>query len=88
MMERVMSRMSIEVKPDELAYYRGIKRSDETQIVPFEVDFLDSKKVVLKVVSPFGEAAQIILTALGPDQMNFKSSQTDDFDYYIWQRAQ
>ena len=35
MMERVMSRMSIEVKPDELAYYRGIKRSDETQIVPF-----------------------------------------------------
>ncbi len=90
MLKMIMGRMSMEIKENEIIYYRGILKSDEFRSVPFSVETKDSEKAVLKFLGPADEEVFLTFTFLAHGQMNFKTSQVGagDFDYYIWKRAE
>lgn len=88
MIKSIMERMSIEVQDNEILYYRGMSKAESAMVTPFEVDSVDGNTVRLRCADPSGQDVFLTLTLLSPGQMNFKSSQTNDFDYYIWKKAE
>jgi len=87
MIAKIADRMSLEVTPTEIIYYQGSDQNAPSRKVPFIVDVVEAEKVVLKTESA-GQEVYLTLTLAGDRQMNFRSSQTDDLDFYIWRKAE
>ena len=81
--ERMMASMSIEVNDAELVYVVGPRRS----ALPYTVKEVAGPTTTV-VVSVKEQQAEMRFTVVAGDRMMFKSSQTDDMDFYVWKRTE
>lgn len=82
MIKRMMGMMKIELTSSEMIYRRGTKEV----AIPFGVSASDGTTVT--VTAKQGEVeVTVVFTRLEEDGMSFKSSATDDMDYYVWRRV-
>jgi hypothetical protein len=83
MIKRLMAMMKVELTDSEMIYHRG----EKAVAVPYTVSASDMTSVTVAVKQGAMEAT-LIFTQVDADTMRFKSSATDDMDYYVWKRAQ
>ncbi|MDQ7826949.1 MAG: hypothetical protein RDV48_29390 [Candidatus Eremiobacteraeota bacterium] len=82
MMKRLMATMKVEFTTREMIYHRGGK----TNAIPYTVKSNDGSKTILSCKAPRRDF-EVVVTIREGGLMNFKSSGSDDMDYYIWKRG-
>jgi hypothetical protein len=78
----VMDSPSLEITPDEMVFVRGQERTAQAYTVKSRDDEDGTMTVTAKAD---GKSIEIVFTLLEDGYMNFKSSDTDDMNYYIWE---
>ena len=77
--------MKLEITAEEMAFSTNANKRS----VPYTVTSTDPAGKSLTATSQAGDKeAQITFTLIDDKYMNFKSTGTDDMDYYIWQPAE
>ncbi len=83
MVKSFMNHMTLEIADAMVIYHMG----EKSQEMAFEVDSIDGDTVVLKLIVPDQEVC-LTFTLMADQKMNFKSSGSDDMDYYIWHKTE
>lgn len=83
MIKRMMGKMKIRLTGTEMVYLRGSRE----MALPFSVSAADEASLTLGVKQGDQEAT-IVLNLIDGEFLNFKSSGSDDMDYYIWRKAE
>lgn len=77
--------VTLEITSDKMIHSKG----DKTETVAYTVTSQsDDGKTLVATSGEGDEEAQITFVLLDDKHMNFKSTGTDDMDYYIWQRTE
>ncbi len=83
--KNMVEKMKIEITAEEMIYSMG----DNEQAAPYTITSTGDDGKSLTVTSQAGDKeVQITFTLIDDKYMNFKSTGTDDMDYYIWQPAE
>lgn len=82
MIKSMMSKMKIKLTDTDMIYLRGAKEIK----LPFSVTASDADSVTVAVKQGDREVS-VMFTLIEQTCMNFKSSGSDDMDYYVWQRV-
>ena len=82
MIRGMMSKMKIKMTDSEMIYLRGTKEIK----LPYTATSADADSASVVVKQGENEAT-ITFTLIDNTYMNFKSSGSDDMDYYVWQRT-
>jgi len=80
--QRMMATMKIQFTGDEMIYLRG----DRKNAVPYTLKSSDGTKAAISCAAG-GRHFDVVLTLRKGDTMNFKSSGSDDMDFYVWKRG-
>ncbi len=80
--QRMMATMKLQFTGDEMIYLRG----DRKNAVPYTVKSSDGTKAALSCEAG-GRHFDVVLTLREGYTMNFKSSGSDDMDFYVWKRG-
>jgi len=80
---KLMSMMKIEISETEIVYLRGAKK----QALPYEFKSADPNSVTVTVHNG-DEQANLVFSWVDEGRMNFKSSVSDDMNYYVWLRTE
>ena len=80
--KNLVEQMKLEIAAEEMIYSLG----DNKRTVPYTVTSTGPGGKSLTATSQAGDKeVQIAFTLIEDKYMNFKSTGTDDMDYYIWQ---
>ncbi|MCK5528425.1 MAG: hypothetical protein KAI74_01970 [Kiritimatiellae bacterium] len=82
MIKGMMATMKVQITDTDMIY----SRSGRQVSFPYSVTSSDTTSIILGVQNGTNTAA-ITITLRDADHMNFKSSASDDMDYYVWQRS-
>ncbi|MHC9538017.1 MAG: hypothetical protein AB9903_00710 [Vulcanimicrobiota bacterium] len=82
MIKRFMATMKIQFTEKEMVYLRGEKKN----AIPYKVKSREGSKTILSCKAPQKDF-EVVVTIRKGGLMNFKSSASDDMDYYIWKRG-
>ena len=82
MVKRMMGRMRITLTDKEMIYVMGAKE----MALPYTVKSSDANSVTVSAKQGTKEVT-VVFTLIEATYMNFKSSGSDDMDYYVWKRA-
>lgn len=82
MIKSMMEKMKIRMTENEMIYLRGKKELK----IPFTVKSSDEKTLTVSVTQG-NEQVTIVFTLIDGACMNFKSSGSDDMDFFIWTKA-
>ena len=82
MIKRMMGMMKIKLSEKEMIYLRGTRQMK----APFTIKSADKKSVTV-VIKQGEQQITVIFTLLDKKYMNFKSSGSDDMDYYVWKKV-
>ncbi len=83
--KNLVEQMKLEIAAEEMIYSLG----DNERRVPYTVTSTGPGGKSLTATSQAGDKeVQIAFTLIDDKYMNFKSTGTDDMDYYIWQPAE
>ncbi len=83
--KKMVEQMKLEITADEMIYSMG----DNKQSAPYTITSTGDDGKSLTVTSQAGDKeVQVTFTLIDDKYMNFKSTGTDDMDYYIWQPAE
>jgi hypothetical protein len=82
MIKRMMATMKIEFTRNEMIYLRG----DRKNAIPYTVKSGGGSKTTLSCTAG-GRQFEVVVTLREGTTMNFKSSGSDDMDFYIWKRG-
>lgn len=83
--KKMVERMKIEITAEEVIY----SMNDNEQAAPYTITSTGTDGKSLIATSQAGDKeVQITFTLINDKYMNFKSTGTDDMDYYIWQPAE
>jgi len=83
--KNMAERMKLEITAEEMIY----SKDDSKQPVPYTITSTDTAGKSLTAASQAGDKeVQIIFTLIDDKYMNFKSTGSDDMNYYIWQPAE
>lgn len=78
----MMGSMRLEITDDKIVYLRGEKKISHQ----YTVKSRDDKGVSMTVTSKVGDKEiEIVFRLIEGEYMNFKSTGSDDMDYYIWE---
>ena len=80
--KRMMGMMKIRITPEQLTYLRGEKEMS----LAYTVSESSDTKAILNVPVQDQEVS-MTLTLIDEEFMNFKSSGSDDMDFYVWMRS-
>lgn len=82
-MSAVMDSPSLEITGDKMLFVRG----DERKVQLYKVKSRDDEAGTMTVtVKADGKSIEILFTTVEDMYMNFKSTGTDDMNYFIWER--
>ncbi len=81
--QKLMERMKIQISDTEIVYIMG----DRRQALAYTVISQDGDGLVAEAQAG-DEKASVTFTLIDGKYMNFKSSASDDMDYYIWKPAE
>jgi len=82
MIKKMMAMMKVKVTDKEMVYLRGTRK----MAFPFAVKSSDEKSVTGTMKLGPNEAT-VVFTLIDGVYMNFKSSASDDMDYYVWKKS-
>ncbi len=83
--KNLVEQMKLEIAAEEMIYSLG----DNKRTVPYTITSTDTAGKSLTAASQAGDKeVQIIFTLIDDKYMNFKSTGSDDLNYYIWQPAE
>ena len=83
--KNMVEQMKLEITAEEMIY----STNDNEPPVPYTVTSTGTGGKSLTATSQVGDKeVQIIFTLIDDKYMNFKSTGTDDMNYYIWQSAE
>jgi len=79
----MMDSVGLEITGDKMIYARGDRKTAQ----PYKVKSRDDSAGKMTATSEAGgQKVEIAFTLIDGKYMNFKSSGTDDMDYYVWER--
>ena len=85
LIKNMVERMKLEITAEEMIY----SMNDDAHPVPYTIISTGAGGKSLTVTSQAGDKdVQVTFTLIDDKYMNFKSTGTDDMDYYIWQPAE
>ncbi len=85
LIKNMVERMKLKITAEEMIY----SMNDNERPVPYTVTSTGTGGKSLTATSQAGDKeVQIIFTLIDDKYMNFKSTGTDDMNYYIWQPAE
>ena len=83
--KNMVEKMKLEITAEEMIY----SMHDNERVVPYTVTSTGAGGKSLIATSQAGDKeVQITFTLINDKYMNFKSTGTDDMNYYIWQPAE
>lgn len=82
MIQRMMKKMTIKFTDKEMIYFMG---TNEVTF-PYSIKSSDSTSVTVSMKQGSNEAT-VVFTLIRGKYMNFKSSASDDMDYYVWKKG-
>ncbi len=83
--KNMVEQMKLEITAEDVLY----SMNDNKQSVPYTITSTDAAGKSLTATSQASDKeVQIIFTLIDDKYMNFKSTGSDDMNYYIWQPAE
>jgi len=79
--EEFIKQMKMVATAEALEFYRGERKNE----VPYQVKSVEGNVVVAEMDAR-GQKVTLTFTFQSDDRMMYKSSATDDMDYYVWTR--
>ena len=84
LIKNMVEKMKLEITSATMIY----SKDQQEQVVAYTITSTGADGKTLTATSPAGEEeVQITFTLVDGDYMNFKSTGSDDMDYYIWKRT-
>lgn len=84
LIQNTVEKMKLKITSDKMIS----SRDDQEQALAYTVTSTsDDGKTMTATLAAGEEQVQITFTLVDDDYMNFKSTGTEDMDYYIWKRA-